>query len=250
MRRQKEEFGPAAAAFTIEDVREALHERERLASTPDVGILVEERRAKKRGGVPSPKAVEESADSGPVRRKAASLLDILGFDPDGQEEAVPYNRSSVKREWLKNYDVLIDMRDKLEARLNVHRSDTLRRAGSGLSDHSALLGQHTADGAADHMDLERALTFVENERELLGEVTAAIGRVFRGTYGICEQTGKPIDGKRLEAIPFARFSLEGQQEREKTQQRMAAEQQTGNALFPTGDEDGELPLEKDDDGDE
>ncbi|MDR0679112.1 MAG: TraR/DksA C4-type zinc finger protein, partial [Puniceicoccales bacterium] len=233
-----------------EDVREALRERERLASAPDMGVLVGGQHAKKKSGTPAAEVVEENVELKPVRRGAASVLDILGFDPAGQEEEVPYNRSSVKKEWLKSYDALVDMQDRMEARLSVHRSDTLRREGSGLSDHSALLGQHTADGAADHMDLERALTFVENERELLGEVTAAIDRIFRGTYGICEQTGKPIDEKRLEAIPFARFSLEGQREREKARQRMAAEQQVGSALFLIGDGDGELSLEKDDDGEE
>ncbi len=40
----------------------------------------------------------------------------------------------------------------------------------------------------------------------------AIRRIECGTYGICEVTGEPIEEARLQAIPWARFSLRGQQE--------------------------------------
>jgi RNA polymerase-binding protein DksA len=41
----------------------------------------------------------------------------------------------------------------------------------------------------------------------LTEVDAALERIENGTYGICENTHKPIDRDRLEANPSARVSL-------------------------------------------
>ena len=55
----------------------------------------------------------------------------------------------------------------------------------------------------------------------LAEIDAAITRIQRGTYGICELTGEVISEARLEAIPTARFGLDGQSKHEKLLQRQA-----------------------------
>lgn len=51
--------------------------------------------------------------------------------------------------------------------------------------------------------------------ERLRQVREALGRIDAGTYGKCEFCGKPIDEKRLNAIPWAAFDLEHQQERDR-----------------------------------
>lgn len=221
------------------------------ASATPAAEAVETKAPRERVKKPSAaKAAIKKVESGPVRRTAASILEILGFDPENRKEAVHYDRRAVRKEWLKNYDALVAMRDELQSRLAVHRAETLRKDEGDMMDRPNMLGQHTADGAADHMDIERALTFVENEQELLEEVSAALARIFRGTYGACEQTGKPIDGKRLDAIPFARFSLEGQREHEEARKWAVAARQTGGALFQSGDSDGEPLIGGDGDGEE
>jgi hypothetical protein len=48
------------------------------------------------------------------------------------------------------------------------------------------------------------------EQEALYEVDAALQRIDDGTYGICELTGQLIPWKRLEAIPWTRFSIEAE----------------------------------------
>ena len=40
-----------------------------------------------------------------------------------------------------------------------------------------------------------------------------------GTYGTCEITRKPIPHDRLVAVPFTRYSAEGQRQVEKTRRR-------------------------------
>lgn len=47
----------------------------------------------------------------------------------------------------------------------------------------------------------------------LGEVRAALSRIADGVYGLCEVDGKPIERKRLDAVPWARYCLQHQAER-------------------------------------
>ena len=53
----------------------------------------------------------------------------------------------------------------------------------------------------------------------LNEIEEAILRIKNGTYGSCEVTGKAIPAARLTAVPFARYSVEGQAEYEKNIRR-------------------------------
>ncbi len=58
---------------------------------------------------------------------------------------------------------------------------------------------------ADHLDQyqeNRAVVDVLNAR--YQQVAAALERIERGTYGICEVSGEPIEKERLEADPTAR----------------------------------------------
>src|SRR5262249_51819115 len=41
----------------------------------------------------------------------------------------------------------------------------------------------------------------------LNDVNAALDRIQKGTYGLCETCGKPIEKERLEANPAARTSI-------------------------------------------
>ena len=69
---------------------------------------------------------------------------------------------------------------------------------------------HMADAATDSFDRDLVLGLVSFEQEGLYEIDAALKRIEDGTYGICELTGKRIPWKRLEAIPWTRFSIEAE----------------------------------------
>ena len=56
---------------------------------------------------------------------------------------------------------------------------------------------------------------VANDQEALEEIEDAIDRIFSGTYGVCLETKKPINKNRLKAVPFTRFSVEGQNQFER-----------------------------------
>ena len=64
-------------------------------------------------------------------------------------------------------------------------------------------GNHLADDATDIAEQERDLALIGSLQERMREVDRALERLDAGTYGVCENCGKPIAPERLEARPFA-----------------------------------------------
>ena len=59
-------------------------------------------------------------------------------------------------------------------------------------------------------DIDYPLVDIYNSRLL--DIRKALGRLDRDEYGFCEECGRKISTKRLEAIPFARYCLDCQKE--------------------------------------
>jgi RNA polymerase-binding transcription factor DksA len=58
--------------------------------------------------------------------------------------------------------------------------------------------------AVETYEMEKDAAIARRVREDIAEVDAALARVDAGTYGVCEACGRPIDDKRLWAVPAAR----------------------------------------------
>ena len=71
------------------------------------------------------------------------------------------------------------------------------------------------DRANNSYSRELMFSLSSAEREQLLEVDAALRRIDEGTYGFCQHSGKPIALARLQAIPWARYSIEYQELAEK-----------------------------------
>ncbi len=63
-------------------------------------------------------------------------------------------------------------------------------------------GDH-ADVATDFLEMHQEQAVMMNEQALLTLVEQALQRLDNGTYGYCQQCGKPIPAQRLLAIPWA-----------------------------------------------
>ena len=68
------------------------------------------------------------------------------------------------------------------------------------------------DGVKDSVDLsvqdlnkEIALRLGERSSQVVADIDQALLRIKEGSYGTCARCGKPIDERRLEAIPTARY---------------------------------------------
>ena len=76
------------------------------------------------------------------------------------------------------------------------------------------------DRATDEIDRTFELRTRDRERKLINKIEAALKRIEDGTYGYCEETGEPINLKRLQARPVATLSLEAQENHEKAEKRL------------------------------
>jgi DnaK suppressor protein len=71
-------------------------------------------------------------------------------------------------------------------------------AGSANSDD-----EHDPEGATIAFEREHVAALLDQTREHLSQVDAALGRLAEGTYGQCQRCGQPIAAGRLEARPTA-----------------------------------------------
>jgi DnaK suppressor protein len=104
---------------------------------------------------------------------------------------------------------------------------------------------HMADHGSDNFEQDFTLALVESERRELFEIDRALLRLEHGTYGICEGTGDPIPRPRLEAIPWARYSVEYQRKLEAGEVEEEEEGETAEA--GEEEEEEESPRREDED---
>jgi RNA polymerase-binding protein DksA len=67
---------------------------------------------------------------------------------------------------------------------------------------------HMADIGSDNYEQEFTLGLLESEHALLREINAALARMDKGSFGTCLGTGRPIGKPRLEAKPWAKYSID------------------------------------------
>lgn len=103
---------------------------------------------------------------------------------------------------------LLNLRENLIARLNGSTLEVLKNSGSGES--STAKSGDSGDTGTDIYDCNLALTFLSKENNAIKQIDDALKKIEEGTYGICEDSGKEIPYIRLEALPFARRTVECQ----------------------------------------
>ena len=130
---------------------------------------------------------------------------------------------------------LQQLRDAMVDSMAGVAQDTLRSRAEG--NEASAFGMHQADAGSDAYDRDFALSLLSQEQDALYEIDQALKRIELGTYGICEMSGKPIPRTRLEAIPFARFTVECQSQLEK-QNKASRVRQSVTSLFGLTEDEG------------
>ena len=64
--------------------------------------------------------------------------------------------------------------------------------------------EHDPEGATIAFERQQVTALIDQVREHLTEIEAALARLEKGAYGRCEGCGQPIGVSRLEARPAAR----------------------------------------------
>ena len=187
-------------AFTLEDVRSILSLKNK-ESKKEVKETAKSEKVKKTTLKPTSAKVKKLT--------TASIDDILGFGTG--LSAVPSkpmrDPQKVPKEWQDYYDDLMELRTSLKGALGERSSETI---GASARESSGELSINSSDAGTETFDRDVALSMVANEQEALNEIEDAIDRIFDGSFGVCQETKKPIKKNRLKAVPFTRFSVEGQ----------------------------------------
>jgi len=108
---------------------------------------------------------------------------------------------------------LLDLRDEIVDAMTGSAREAIRSSPEGSEASGS--GMHQGDAGSDAYDRDFALSVLAKDQDALYEIEEALLRIKKGTYGLCEMSGKPIPIPRLEAIPFARLTVDCQAQWEK-----------------------------------
>ncbi len=191
------------------------------------------RAPKKQAPKKAPAAARKTSVTNGARKGAGTnaslspLNHILPGKNHKEKRLDPFTRSQKEK--------LLHLRDAMVDSMAGVAKDNLRSRAEG-SEASAF-GMHQADAGSDAYDRDFALSLLSQEQDALYEIDQALKRIELGTYGTCEMSGKSISHARLEAIPFARFTVECQSQLEK-QNKASRVRQSVTSLFGLTDEEG------------
>ncbi len=117
--------------------------------------------------------------------------------------------NSMEKQKLEHYKKLLEAR-----RLNLRQS-VARTEEDGRAAQSSDSAQDIADRASSSYQKEFLFARSNNDRLFLQMVERALSNISEGIYGECEQCGKEINERRLEAVPWARHCIACQERLER-----------------------------------
>jgi len=109
---------------------------------------------------------------------------------------------------------LLELRDHILDQMQGVANDSLKSTDNAPS---SAFGMHQADAGSDAYEKDFALSLLSQEQDALYEIEEALKRIELKTYGICEMSGAAIPTERIEAIPFARYTVQCQEQLEHEQ---------------------------------
>jgi len=131
--------------------------------------------------------------------KAASDGAAVASKETKKEKVQSLSKSDLQ--YFRN--LLMERRREIVGDMGSMESEAFK-GGSNLSN----MPIHMADVGTDNFEQEFTLGLIESERQILREIQEALIRIDNGTYGICMGTGKVIPKVRLEAVPWAKYTIE------------------------------------------
>jgi RNA polymerase-binding transcription factor DksA len=127
--------------------------------------------------------------------------------PAPTEQQIAEIKTKLSKKELDEYrTLLLAKRRQLVGMLNGMEDEALRSSGGNLSN----MPVHMADMGSDVYEQDFTLGMAETERAILDEIDAALLRIENKTFGVCQMTGKPISKARLDAKPWAKYTIEAE----------------------------------------
>lgn len=146
------------------------------------------------------------AKSAAVKGKVIKRIPVAPVKAPAPIPAPPGTRKLTAKEIREFKELLLALRERVSGDYSALSRDNLE---ANQRDPSL------SDQGTDTFDREMELNMMGSEQEVLFEIDAALRRIEKGTYGICEVTGQPINIERLQALPYVRYTVRAQSELEK-----------------------------------
>jgi DnaK suppressor protein len=113
----------------------------------------------------------------------------------------------LKKTELKRYEkMLIEEREKILKELQ-YEGDQIAKTQLETSGDLSAYSNHMADQGTETERREITSQILSSRRQALFEIDLALGKISKGTYGLCERCGKPIAKRRLKFLPQARLCM-------------------------------------------
>ena len=109
-----------------------------------------------------------------------------------------------KRELTAYKSLLLVKRRHIVGMVSGLETEALRSSSGNLSS----MPIHMADIGTDAFEQDFTLGMAATERELIFEIDSALDRIATRIYGVCQSTGEPIPKARLQAKPWAKYTIE------------------------------------------
>ena len=199
----------AERGFSLSDVRSILSNRSKdEQATGSNADPPSKEKARSGKGSKTSKVKTSKVKASKVKKiQTASIDDILGLNVSAVSPRPIRDEKKVPKLLISYYNDLMELRASLKGALGERSHETL---GASARESSGELSLNSSDAGTETFNRDVALSMVASEQEALEEIEDAIDRIFDGTFGVCQETGKPIKKTRLKVVPFTRFSLEGQ----------------------------------------
>ncbi|MDP7307632.1 MAG: TraR/DksA C4-type zinc finger protein [Roseibacillus sp.] len=174
-------------------------------------------------------AKKAPAKKAPAKKAAKKVPAKKAAKKVPAKKAAPRKRVKLTNFVKKQRQRLLDLQDQLMDAMYGVQQEALRNGPSG--NEASGSGMHQGDAGSDAYDRDFALNLLSKEQDALQEIQAALERIVAGVYGICGISGKKIPQARLEAIPFARLTVEcqSQWEQENPHRKFRSSDATGFA---------------------
>ncbi len=112
-----------------------------------------------------------------------------------------------KAELASYRQTLLTLRSRLTGDVSHLAEEALRANGGEASGSLSNAPLHMADLGTDNFEQEFTLSLLQNQEQALEEITLALDRIERGTYGKCEECQSAIPKARLQALPYTRYCV-------------------------------------------
>lgn len=89
------------------------------------------------------------------------------------------------------------------ARLLEGHDHLVEHNGIGRASDEPGVADATGDAESDLFEREKDMALHENVEGLLAKIDDALAKIAAGTYGICDECGKPIADARMTTLPYA-----------------------------------------------